>query len=868
MAFSAETRAACRRILGVVLRREARASTRNGRPIYRIFNITRDDRRETALNNMSAKRRVSIPLYRLSLIAAAVAAQLAAAQLASAQVAASKVSSDTEQQADGPHLSEIIVTARRTDENLQTTPISITTLSATDIAQHGITNVVDLTEVAPSVTIMPGGNYSGQSALTYIRGVGQDEFTFAFDPGVGFYIDDVYYGSVYGSIFNLGDIADLEVLRGPQGTLFGQNNEGGAILLSTPQPKGDNSGSITAGYGTFRREYVKGDFDVPLIPDKLALRVSGGMNQRNGYVTRVDFACAHPEAAGNLQPAAAGPNCVVGTEGGINEVMFSAALKWWVNDDMTIIVRGSLSDSRDQSGAENTLIQNSPQPGSQAAQYDQYVQIPTYGVSAANPLFATGNPYTSYSSYREPNTGFTAPPVNNMLFRSISGTLDWSAPGGIHAKNIVAYQKYESEFVSTDGTPFAATYLEDNKLYYRQFTEELQLSGKLLNDRLDWIAGGYDFSATGLYGGHIELPNTNIVPPGTPGFPPGGLWGLNFNLNDPTINDSRSGFLHFVYHATSKLGLELGARYSTDTKTQWYRDVNTATVPFDPLLPPGTPTYPPGTGGSTSLSHTDPKFALQYQWTPDLMTYTQVSTGYKTGGLNPKPVLLSDITPFRPEHLTAYEVGVKSEWLDHRLMLNADTYLSQYKDIQLSEFLPPPLGDGGTRVVNAARARIEGFELDMRGKLFQGFEMDGGGSFINYRTLAINAPPALVSGLTVESRPPYIPRWQGSFGAQYTLHFGAGDVTARADYSYRSRAFFDLANTVASSQGGYGLLNTRLQWDNPAGKWSAALEISNATNKLYYYAKGPQLNADYTVFAVGGVPALPRTEFFTVTRKF
>jgi iron complex outermembrane receptor protein len=796
-----------------------------------------------------------------------VAAQLAAAQLASAQIAASKGSPDTDQQ--GPHLSEIIVTARRKAEDLQTTPISITALSAADIEQHGFKSVVDVAEVAPSVTIMPGGNYSGQSALTYIRGVGQDQFTFAFDPGVGFYIDDVYYGSVYGSIFDLGDISNLQVLRGPQGTLFGQNNEGGAILLSTPQPKGDNSGSIELGYGSFRREYLKGNFDIPLIPDKLALRVSGGVNEMKGYVTRVDFACAHPAAAGNLQPATTEPGCVVGTEGGLNEVMLNTALKWWVNDDMTILVRGSLSDSRDEAGAEDTPIQNRPQPGSQAAQYDQYVAIPTYGVSAASPLFATGNPYTSYSTYREPNTGFTAPPVNNMLFRSISATLDWSAPIGIHVKDIVAYQKYESEFVSTDGTPLAATYLEDNKLYYRQFTDELQFSGKLLNDRLDWIAGAFYFSSSGLYGGHIELPNTNIVPPGTPGFPPGGLWGLNFNLDDPTIYDSTSGFLHFVYHATSKLSVELGARYSSDRKNQWYRDVNTVTVPFDPLLPPGTPSYPPGTGGRTSMSHTDPKFAVQYQWMPDLMTYAQVGTGYKTGGLNPKPVLLSDITPFRPEYLTAYEVGVKSEWLDHRLMLNADTYLSEYKDIQLSEFLPPPLGDGGTRVVNAARARIEGVELDMRGQLFRGFEMDGGMSFLNYKTLSLGAPSAQLSGMTLETRPQYIPRWQGSFGAQYTLHFGAGgNVTARADYSYRSRIYYDLANTPAASQSGYGILNTRLEWDDAAGKWSAALEISNATDKLYYYAKGPALNTDYTVFAVSGTPALPRTEFFTLTRKF
>lgn len=820
------------------------------------------------MSSTSKKRPVSIPLRRFSLIAATVAAQLAAAQLVLAQDGGGKSPLGTELRGKAPQLSEIIVTARRTAENLQTTPISITALSAADIEQHGFTSVVDVAQAAPSVTIMPGGNYSGDSALTYIRGVGQDQFTYAFDPGVGFYIDDVYFGSVYGSIFDLGDISNIQVLRGPQGTLFGQNNEGGAILLYTPEPKGDDSGTIQFGYGSFRREFVKADFDVPLIPHKLALSVSGGMNEMNGYVTRVDFACAHPAAAGNLQPSTTEAGCIVGSEGGLNDVLLHTALKWWVNDNMTIIVRGELDDDRDEAGAEDTLIQNPPEPGSQAAQYDQYVAIPTYGISAASPLFATSNPYTSYSTYREPNTGFTAPPVDDLLFRYISGTLDWRTPAGVHVKDIVAYQKYESEFVSTDGTPLASEYLEDNKLYYRQFTEELQLSGKLLNDRLEWLAGAYYFSSWGLYGGHIELPNTNIVPPGTPGFPPGGYWGLNFNTDDPTNDWSRSGFLHFVYHATSKLSVELGARYSTDRKSQWFNDTLTATVPSDRLLPPG-PEYPPGTGGRASMSHTDPKLALQYQWTPDLMTYAQVGTGYKTGGLNPKPVLITDIKPFLPEHLTAYEVGVKSEWLQHRLMLNADTYLSDYKDIQLSEFLPPPLGDGGTVVVNAARARIEGVELDMRGRLFSGFEMDGGMSFLNYKTLELGAPSADLSGMTLSTRPQYIPRWQGSFGAQYTLHFGAGgDVTARADWSYRSRIYYDLANTSAGAQGGYGILNTRLGWDDAAGKWSAALEISNATDKLYYYAKGTEQNTDGTIFAVGGTPALPRTEFFTVTRKF
>src|SRR4051812_34863851 len=141
-------------------------------------------------------------------------------------------------------LQEITVTARRTAESLQETPISISALTSQDIEQRGLNDVLDVAASTPSLTLMPGGNYSGKSALAYIRGVGQDQFTFAFEPGVGFYVDDVYYGTVYGAIFSLADIDNIQVLRGPQGTLFGKNNEGGAIHLYTPAPKGDNSGSV------------------------------------------------------------------------------------------------------------------------------------------------------------------------------------------------------------------------------------------------------------------------------------------------------------------------------------------------------------------------------------------------------------------------------------------------------------------------------------------------------------------------------------------------------------------------------------------------------------------------------------------------
>jgi iron complex outermembrane receptor protein len=251
------------------------------------------------------------------------------------------------------------------------------------------------------------------------------------------------------------------------------------------------------------------------------------------------------------------------------------------------------------------------------------------------------------------------------------------------------------------------------------------------------------------------------------------------------------------------------------------------------------------------------------------MTYAQYSTGYKSGGINPKPVLATDIVPFQPEHLTAYEVGLKSEWLNHHLMVNTDAYLSDYRNLQLSEFLPPPEGDGGTIVVNTGHARIEGLELDTQARLFPGFSLDGSLSYLNYKTLSLGAAAGQVGGPTLTTRPPYIPRWKGSLGAQYVQGLGnAGSLTGRVDWSYQSLVFFDLANTPQGAQSGYGLVNGRLQWDDANSKWSIALEVRNAANKLYYSFKTPTLNSDGTLFNVTGTPGMPRTEFVTLTRKF
>jgi len=203
-------------------------------------------------------------------------------------------------------LSEIIVTARFKSENLQTAPIAITAVSAEQINARGYVNVADVAHAAPNVNIEPAGSGFGKSAFVSVRGVGQNDFKYTFEPGVGFYIDDVYFGTVFGSVFDLSDIDSVEILRGPQGTLFGKNTEGGAVRIFTKKPMGNDTGYLEAGYGSFSRVKLRGAYDFALIPDRLFVRVSAGSNHSTGYMDVLDFACANPGLAGRTSAPSPG----------------------------------------------------------------------------------------------------------------------------------------------------------------------------------------------------------------------------------------------------------------------------------------------------------------------------------------------------------------------------------------------------------------------------------------------------------------------------------------------------------------------------------------------------------------------------------
>ncbi len=743
----------------------------------------------------------------------------------------------------GDTLQEVVVTARYKRENLQRTPLSVTALSGSQIEDRGYTNISQVSASAPNVSLeaAPGG--FGKSVFASIRGVGQNDFKFTLEPGVGFYVDDVYFATVFGSMFTLGDIDRVEILRGPQGTLFGKNTEGGAIRIFTVRPKGGNTGYAEAGYGSFNRETLRAAMDFTVVPDKVFMRISGGSLRSDGYMNIVDFACANPGLAGNIKPTVQG-NCNIGKLGGDDVYDLRAALRALPAPGLEINLSADLTDDKGPGPADKILAIN---PNALFLKsFNKNVVVPFYGIPYDN-RFMTSDPYTTYATFNDPVNGYKIPSDNTLYSYGFSGIVDWDTPWMFHVKSITGVRGEHGEFSqSYSGAPIALTNLYTT-LTHHQFSEEVQVSGKSLADALEWTVGGYYFNGNNHQGGLGDLIEISLLQ--VPA--------------DPSTDKNKSVFAHGEYHVTKKLSAELGVRYSREDKTYEYYRLLLA--PFHGI-PAGSFLFPITTK-SLSYSRVDPKIGLQYQWTPDLMTYVQVSTGYKAGGFNTRPISAAQATTFDPETLTAYETGLKSEWFDHRLRANVAAFYSKYKNLQLQANGVDTAGNLAVLTKNVGRAEIKGAELEVDVEPVKSLVADVSLGYLDYKNLDLGAAAGVSGGPTLTSVPALTPKWKGSLGVQYGADLGDryGILTPRFDYTYQSKVYNDAPNTELAAQAGYGLANARLIWTSSQSNWTATFAVNNLADKVYYLDKYPNYG---TYGVIEGQPGMPRNYQFTLKRSF
>ncbi|MEP7243477.1 MAG: TonB-dependent receptor [Gammaproteobacteria bacterium] len=757
-------------------------------------------------------------------------------------------------------LQEVVITAQFREQSAQSTPIAITALSGQQLDERSIASVTDLNAIAPNVNVSAGTTTNGPVAQIFIRGIGQSDGHPGLEPGVGLYVDDVYRGLMLGSEMDLTDLERIEVLRGPQGTLSGKNSIGGSIKLYSKKPNDDTDGYAEAAYGSFNRINLRAGANFTLVPDKLYARVSGTSKSADGYMDRLDYGCVNPSSSG-LYQGGVGRGCKIGTEGGQNLHAARVALRWIPNDSIENNLIGSVTADHSEVPALKLISSNNQQKFPNGQPF----------VPGGGSQFITGpTSYTTYATYTV--LGFTDPAIYNGRpgagthgavslpttnptdFYGVSDTLTWKLSEKYSFTAITGYLRYKGAFSSEIGDSPYPTQSLDDTWSERQFTEELRLNGSSF-ERLDWTVGAYYYQEHALFGGLKLL---------SPGLAAESL----FVGNDPISSKSKSGFLHGVFHATDALSVIAGLRYTSESKDYTFQRLN----PYDTSFPSYTPVGPlNNTTGSYSGSHTDYRAGLQYEWTPAIMTYAQYSTGFRGGGVNPRPFIPAQEVPFKPETLRSAEIGFKSYLFDRSLLLNVSAFYSKYGDMLFTNSSATVvngvlLSALNLTPVNVGSSDIKGAEVEFQWRPTGELAIDASASYLNFKLTSINQSAATIAGVTLDTKEPYAPERRGGLGVQYTFRVASlGSLIPRLDAQYQSSFYTDITNTALGNVSGRTLMNAHLTWRSDKGDWEGALGVTNLTDKFYYINK---VNAVAPTFIAQGQPGAPRQYLVTVRRSF
>lgn len=768
-------------------------------------------------------------------------------------------------------LEEIVVTAQFKRQNLQDTPVAITAISGEILQARGQDSVEEIAAQAPNVTLTPGGAFAGNSLVAFVRGVGQIDFNPALEPGVGLYVDDVYYATLTGSVLDLLDLDRVEVLRGPQGTLAGKNSIGGAVKLFTKRPDADTDGYIEVSAGEYDAIKIRGATNFTLIEDQLWGRISGVSNSRDGHVETYHYGCTHPGSGfGNFN---LGADCETGTDGGTDYIAARLALRWLASEDLEINLSGSMVDDDSESTA-NTLLAVGPTVAPvihpNGTIWETVAIPPTlgsnvgcmflaYGAASCDPL-SPNDPYVSYADYTDPRTGLTIPRERSLESTDMALNVDWDLTDDLQLQSITAFRKYESSFSGDyDASPIPTALLYQTNTH-EQRSQEFRLSGTG-GDAVDWTVGAFYFDADTDLTGRIGL----------------GYVGFDFiHGPDPVASTNWAIFANGIARLSDKLELAVGIRHSEDEKEYLYRRRNPDLSSIQPCLgPPGTPGNPPnclistldGTSSTFEDDRIDYRVALSYHLAEDLLVYGSYSTGYKGGGVNPRPFYDVQAVSFQPEEMETYEIGAKAEALDNRLRLNAAIFFNDYTDIQLAfndctSLFGPIFGVPCLLTTNSGNAEVKGAELEFDFVPVEQLTIDGSVSYLDFEFQEVNA----ATGISMDAVPPFTPEVAWSLGIQYDYATGFGTITPRVDASYQDDVFTAPENTELGTIDSYTLVNGSIRLASPDESWVFAVEGKNLTDELYYTMKTDAIgNLAGTAY---GAPALPRTYMFTVRHNF
>ena len=712
----------------------------------------------------------------------------------------------------------IVVTARRREEDIQATPISITAFSAVALEERSIRDLSDVGDFTPNMDFSNTGVLGGSSseATVYIRGIGQISNRLFNDPGVGIYVDGVYLARSQGAVLDMLDLERAEILRGPQGTLFGKNTIGGAINLITRKPGADRGGYVELGAGIFDRLTGRLRANYPLgekLFGSLALASSSASGLTESLTTGDDY-YDDDRDSGRL------------------------AIRWLPREQVAVDWTADFTRERERA-VDATLL-----AVDHSAPIFSFYNLVTgaAGFPTYDERFITGDLHRSYSddpNFSHGDVGGTALTVDRTV-------------GGVELRSITSYRDLEYDISSDlDGSPVRYAF-QPTVTTQEQVTEELQLLGAA--DKVDWVVGALYFAEESrqvshgeLFGGLFEAleaaPGPIFAPPGLPGFlcnpgpPPPGLpcfggAGNPFNLAfliderqrgiDDLSTDSYALFGEATWAAGDRLSLTFGLRYTDESKDYTLREVPGPTGVNPPL----------DLFNEDSWDALTPRFSVAFQARPEFFVYGSISNGFKSGGFNglrggSTATLLE---PFDPEEVWAYEVGFKTDHFDNRLRLNGALFLSDYTDLQLTASIDIG-GEPATVIQNAGKSEIAGFELELTAQPSNRFEIVAG---LGYTHAEYTELDDTVQAVMLDGTIPKTPEWTAVVSPQYTFQRpDGGAFMVRADYSYRTKFYNDVANSDVAAQGAYGLINARLGYLPASGRWEVALFGTNLADEEY-----------------------------------